>query len=184
MSVRVYVGLGGNVGGERALASRFARALRALRDLPCAREVGRSALYVTAPQGPVRDQPPFCNAAVALEVAGDPGPSRVVAELLRIEAELGRDRGSEKRLGPRALDLDLLLYGDRVVSDPGPPPAEVPHPRLGQRAFALRPLADLPGGDVEIPGLGATAPELLAEPGVREQPLSTLQRDFESSGDG
>jgi 2-amino-4-hydroxy-6-hydroxymethyldihydropteridine diphosphokinase len=75
--------------------------------------------------------------------------------LLRVEQELGRVRG--ERWGPRTIDLDLLVYGDDVVDEPG---LRVPHPRLHERRFALEPLAELEP-ELEIPGLGKVS-ELLA----------------------
>ena len=70
--------------------------------------------------------------------------------LLEIEKTLGRDRVDEIRFGPRTIDLDLLLYGDEVVSEPG---LEVPHPRIAERVFVLEPLVEL-APELVIPGLG------------------------------
>jgi 2-amino-4-hydroxy-6-hydroxymethyldihydropteridine diphosphokinase len=70
--------------------------------------------------------------------------------MLRIENELGRRRGRGPRFGPRTIDLDLLLYGDEVIDEPG---LVVPHPRLHERRFALEPLAEL-DPSLEIPGRG------------------------------
>jgi 2-amino-4-hydroxy-6-hydroxymethyldihydropteridine diphosphokinase len=111
--------------------------------------LGLSSLRDTEPVGVV-DQPEFLNGAVAIETTLS--PRELLDALLRIERELGRVRGPE-RFGPRTIDLDLLLYGDEVVDEPG---LQVPHPRLHERKFALEPLAEL-DPDLEIPGRGPVA---------------------------
>jgi 2-amino-4-hydroxy-6-hydroxymethyldihydropteridine diphosphokinase len=111
-----------------------------------------SQLRETEPVGVV-DQPSFLNGAVAVETTRDP---RALLELLlEIERSLGRVR--RERWGPRTVDLDLLLYGDVVVDEPG---LSVPHPHLHERRFVLEPLAELAPG-LEIPGRGRVS-ELLA----------------------
>ena len=112
-----------------------------------------SALRETAPVGNV-DQPEFLNGAVALETSLS--ARELLDALLRVERELGRVRDGT-RWGPRTIDLDLLVYGDEIVDEPG---LEVPHPRLHERRFALEPLAELEP-ELEIPGRG-TASYLLA----------------------
>ena len=87
----------------------------------------------------------------------DLSPRELLDRLLAVERALGRERGTGPRWGPRTIDLDLLLYGERVVDEPG---LTVPHPRLHERRFALQPLADLDAGLV-VPGRGTVA-ELLA----------------------
>src|SRR5262245_58347316 len=82
------------------------------------------------------DQPRFLNAAVAVET--DLSPRELLDRLLAVERELGRTREGA-RYGPRTIDLDLLLYGDEIVGEPG---LTVPHPRLAERRFALEPLAE------------------------------------------
>lgn len=151
--MRVFVGLGGNVGGEAVVRARFAAAAEAMAALPGVRGVRLSSVWRTAPVGPVAAQPAFLNAAAELLVdAGAPGA--LLAALLDIEAAHGRDRARETPQGPRPLDLDLLLWGDAVVDDPGPPRVIVPHPRLSTRAFALAPLVELAGEDLTVPGAG------------------------------
>jgi 2-amino-4-hydroxy-6-hydroxymethyldihydropteridine diphosphokinase len=93
------------------------------------------------------EQPRFLNAAVAVETGLAPGS--LLERLLAIERELGRTRDGP-RFGPRTIDLDLLLYGDEIVDEPG---LKVPHPRLQERRFALEPLADL-DPELEVPRLG------------------------------
>ena len=108
----------------------------------------------TEPVG-VTDQPEFVNGAVSLETTLS--PRELLDALLRVERELGRVRSGE-RWGPRTIDLDLLLYGEEVVDEPG---LTVPHPRLHERRFALEPLVELEPG-LEIPRRGKVS-ELLSE---------------------
>jgi 2-amino-4-hydroxy-6-hydroxymethyldihydropteridine diphosphokinase len=93
------------------------------------------------------EQPRFVNAAAAVET--DLSPRELLDALLAVERVLGRSREGP-RYGPRTIDLDLLLYGDEVLEEPG---LTVPHPRLHERAFALTPLAELDPGLV-VPGRG------------------------------
>ena len=112
-----------------------------------------SRLRETEPVGVV-DQPPFLNGAVAIETAL--APRDLLDLLLEIERSLGRVRG--ERWGPRTIDLDLLVYGDEVVDEPG---LRVPHPRLHERRFALEPLAELEP-ELDLPGHGRVS-DVLAE---------------------
>ena len=114
-----------------------------------------SALWETAPQI-VTDQPAFLNAVLALSVAPDP-VGGLVARLKTIERSLGRAEG--RRYGPREIDLDLLLFArSREVEVDGP--VVVPHARLGERRFALAPLAEL-APDARVPPTGLEVRELL-----------------------
>jgi 2-amino-4-hydroxy-6-hydroxymethyldihydropteridine diphosphokinase len=108
-----------------------------------------SKLRDTDPVG-ITDQPRFLNAAAAVET--DLTARELLDRLLGIERRLGRTREAP-RFGPRTIDLDLLLYGDEQIDDPG---LEVPHPRLHERLFALEPLADL-DPDLVVPGRGPLA---------------------------
>jgi 2-amino-4-hydroxy-6-hydroxymethyldihydropteridine diphosphokinase len=155
----VYAGLGANLGDpERTLAA----AVEELSRLPDVDLRRRSSLYATAPVGP--PQPEFRNAVVSL-VTGR-SPHSFLAALLDIELAHGRVRA--ERWGPRLLDLDILLWGERVVNEPG---LHVPHPELHRRRFALEPLAELDPG-ARHPVLQKTVAELLA--GVRDQPVQRL----------
>lgn len=104
-----------------------------------------SQLRETDPVGVV-DQPPFLNGAVAVDTSLT--PRELLEVLLSVERELGRVR--TERWGPRTIDLDLLVYADEIVDEPG---LRVPHPRLHERRFALEPLAEL-APDLHVPGLG------------------------------
>jgi 2-amino-4-hydroxy-6-hydroxymethyldihydropteridine diphosphokinase len=132
--MRAYVGLGSNL-GEREATLR--EALSRLGELEGVAVVAVSTFRETDPVGNV-DQPRFVNAAAELETSL--GARELLDRLLEVERSLGRDRSSETRWGPRTVDLDLLLYGDETIGDPG---LEVPHPRLAERAFVLEPLLEL-----------------------------------------
>lgn len=149
MSVAAYVALGGNLGEPRR---QILDAMDALARLPSTRLLRRSRLYRTPPWG-VLEQPPFVNAAALLETAL--GPHALLDELLAIEQRAGRVRAG--RNGPRTLDLDLL-HMDGVQLDDAR--LTLPHPRIGERAFVLLPLADL-APELVLPGQGRVA-DLLA----------------------
>jgi 2-amino-4-hydroxy-6-hydroxymethyldihydropteridine diphosphokinase len=149
--VRAYVGLGANLGDREGT---IRRALELLDERAGIRIVGVSTFRETEPVGYL-DQPRFVNAAAELDTTL--APRELLDALLAVERELGRMRGGP-RFGPRTIDLDLLVYGDRVVDEPA---LEVPHPRLHERRFALEPLAELAPALV-VPGRG-TVETLLAE---------------------
>jgi 2-amino-4-hydroxy-6-hydroxymethyldihydropteridine diphosphokinase len=140
---RAFVGLGANLGDREAT---IRQALELLASTPGVEIVAASTLSETAPVGYV-DQPRFLNGAAALDTTL---PARELLDaMLAVERELGRER-TGPRFGPRTIDLDLLLYGDERIDEPG---LRVPHPRLHERAFALEPLAELDPA-LEIPGRG------------------------------
>ncbi len=131
---RAFVGLGANLGDRE---ETIRRAVELLGAEPGIEVVAVSTLRETEPVG-YAEQPPFLNGAVAVET--ELGPRELLDRLLSVERELGRARGEGPRFGPRTIDLDLLLYGDRVVDEAG---LTVPHPRLAERRFALEPLHEL-----------------------------------------
>jgi 2-amino-4-hydroxy-6-hydroxymethyldihydropteridine diphosphokinase len=147
---RAYVGLGSNMGDREQM---LWGAIHMLAFNPDVDVVAVSSIRETDPVG-VLDQPPFLNAAVAVDTELD--PHALLGLLLAVERELGRTREGP-RFGPRTIDLDLLLYGEEVVEEPG---LTVPHPRLHERKFALEPLAEL-DPDLDVPGRG-TVQALLA----------------------
>lgn len=143
--MRAYVGVGANLGDREATIRRAVELLG--EDV-----VAVSELRETEPWG-YADQPRFLNGAILLETELE--PRALLDRLLAVERRLGRVRGP--RYGPRTIDLDLLLYGDRELDEPG---LTVPHPRLHERAFALEPLLDL-DPELELPGRGRVS-DLLA----------------------
>lgn len=146
-AVRAYVGLGGNIGD---IAGTLAGAFEALAVLPSTQLVARSSIYGSPAWG-LTDQPAFLNAVAALDTALE--PDALLAELLRIERAAGRDRVGALRWGPRTLDLDLLLYADTVLEQPG---LRLPHPHMHERAFVLLPLAEI-APEAIVPGRGRVA---------------------------
>lgn len=150
----VVIGLGGNVGTEAEILRRFGAARAALTALDARGTVRSARLYRSAPLGPA--QPAYLNTAVRVALDGAQ-PDELIATLLEIERMLGRRREAEVHWGPRPLDLDVLVWGARVVRTPA---LEVPHPRLLDRRFALAPLIDLLGEDFVIPGGGAAGAAL------------------------
>jgi 2-amino-4-hydroxy-6-hydroxymethyldihydropteridine diphosphokinase len=138
-----YVGIGSNLGDRE---ENVRRAVELLGADPHIEVVAVSALRETDPVG-LLEQPDFVNAAA--RVRTDLSPRQLLDRLLEVERELGRVRTGE-RYGPRTIDLDLLLYGQEVVEEPG---LRVPHPRLAERRFALEPLLDLDPA-LSVPGRG------------------------------
>ena len=141
---RAYVGLGSNLGDrERTLRG----AVEALAGCPEVEVAAVSTLVETDPVG-LLDQPRFLNGVVALET--ELPPRALLDLLLGVERRFGRRREGVRPGGPRTLDLDLLLYGAAEIDEPG---LRIPHPRLGERAFVLAPLAEVAPG-LEVPGQG------------------------------
>ena len=137
-----YVGLGANMGEPRR---QLEQALRELDEVRLTRVMSRSSLYRSAPLG-YADQPDFVNAVAQLETRLP--AKELLAELQAIEARHGRERSFAN--APRTLDLDLLLFGEELVSEPD---LTVPHPRMHERAFVLLPLLEI-APDAAIPGRG------------------------------
>ncbi len=131
-----------------------------------------ASLYRTRAVSPI-PQPDFLNTAALAQTAL--GPEAVLALGKALELAAGRRPGP--RFGPRPLDIDLLLYGDWVSDDPG---LTIPHPRLHERRFVLRPLADV-APDLPVPPDGATVRELLARLGP-ESPQGEVERIGWSGG--
>ena len=153
--MKAYVGIGSNL-GEREQHVRAA--LDALAALPDTTLTRASSLYDTEPVGGP-DQPDFLNAVAELDT--DLAPRQLFWNLMRIERQLGRVR--TVRWGPRTIDLDLLLAGDWVISEPD---LQVPHPELVRRSFVLVPLVELDPTLVH-PETGETLLEHLARLNTR-----------------
>jgi len=151
--ITAFIALGGNLDDP---AAQVRHGIDELAALPHTRLQRASALYRSTPVG-YRDQPDFINAVA--QVATQLVPRELLEALLAIEHRHGRVRGVPN--GPRTLDLDLLLYGDRSVREPG---LVVPHPRMHERAFVMAPLAEI-APHARVSGRGTVA-ELLARLGT------------------
>jgi 2-amino-4-hydroxy-6-hydroxymethyldihydropteridine diphosphokinase len=151
-----YIALGSNLGDRWETLSA---AVRRLRAEPGLRVIATSEFYETAPVNCPPGSGAFLNAVVAVET--DRGPEDLLRLLLSIERQSGRVRGEPN--SPRTLDLDLILYGDRVIDTPE---LTIPHPRMHERDFVLAPLAEVSASlDREIihPILKKTAQQLIEE---------------------
>lgn len=152
---RAYLALGSNLGDRLA---HLQLALDALSDDPLVDLIAISSVYETDPiGGPIQDD--FLNAVVSIDTHASPHEILAIAQGLEVQA----CRERIEHWGPRTLDVDLLLYGDELVSTPD---LEVPHPRMWERAFVLAPLSEI-------------APELIVEPeggwaGVRRIPVALV----------
>ena len=148
MSELVYLSLGSNVGDR---IDKLRTAVMRIGGAGTIRAV--SSFYETEPVE-YRDQPWFVNCVVALETGQS--PQALLKTLLTIEQAMGRVRLTDK--GPRIIDLDIVLYGDRVIEEPG---LKIPHPRTHERRFVLEPLLEI-APETRHPILGKTVREMLA----------------------
>lgn len=150
----IYVALGSNLGDRAAMLTA---AEAAIARLPGVKVLRRSKVHhspALLPPGDTTPQPDFLNAV--LELSSELSAPELLLELKKIEREMGRDPGA--RWAPRIIDLDLLLYGDVVINQPG---IELPHPGMVSRRFVLVPLAEL-APTLMHPVLGQTIAALLA----------------------
>jgi len=143
--VTVFVALGSNLDDPPA---QIRRALQSLAAMPETRLVSRSSLYRNPPVGYL-NQPEFVNAVARIETRL--APRDLLGHLLAIERAYCRARDFPH--GPRTLDLDILLYGERTVHEPE---LTIPHPRMVERAFVLVPLAEI-APETVVPGAGRSA---------------------------
>lgn len=157
-----FIGLGSNLGDSVAL---LCEARAALASLAQTRVTAVSPLYRSAPIGP-QDQPDFFNAVVRIDTGLDAAP--LLVALQQIEQQAGRVR--LRHWGERTLDLDILLYGNESIDQPE---LQVPHPRLHQRAFVLKPLLDI-AADITLPNGTSLAPYCAA---VEDQPICPYSDD-------
>ena len=158
--LKAFIGLGANL-GEPELQIRGA--IAALGAIPKTSLVAASSLYRSSPLG-CAPQPDFVNAVAEIET--ELSAMALLEELLSIEARSGRTRDFPN--APRTLDLDLLLYADRVIAEPG---LLVPHPRMHERAFVLAPLAEI-DPDAIVPGKGPVVALLAA---CRDQKVEKIR---------
>ncbi|SEQ32745.1 2-amino-4-hydroxy-6-hydroxymethyldihydropteridinediphosphokinase [Ectothiorhodospira magna] len=165
VSTLAYIGIGANLGQPQ---QQVRDALAALACLPRTRLRCHSSLYRSPPMGPP-DQPDYINAVAELDTALS--PMALLRLLLDLERQHGRVRQGE-RWGPRTLDLDILLHGDRIIQTPR---LTVPHPGLGARAFVLYPLAEI-APELSVPGLGPLTSLLACCPlgGLERLPAPSL----------
>lgn len=148
--MRAFIGVGSNLGDRWGWLATAARTLRGSGALAIVRA---SRVWDSEPMGP--PQPRFLNAVLEVET---PYPPRALLQLLWVGEGAANRRRDGGRWGPRTLDLDLLLYEDRILREPG---LVVPHPGIPERAFVLAPLAELAPSRV-VPGIGRTVADLLA----------------------
>ncbi|MGD9573583.1 MAG: 2-amino-4-hydroxy-6-hydroxymethyldihydropteridine diphosphokinase [Thermoleophilia bacterium] len=158
--MRYWLGLGANLGDRRAALQAAVDHLAARHEVEAV-----SSLYETAPRD-LEDQPAFLNAAV--RVRAEQPPPALLDEVKAMERELGRAPGGV-RFGPRAIDCDLLLWEGGEWRDDR---LEIPHPRLGERLFALLPLLDLDPG-LRLPD-GRSLSAMAAAIDPSEQPAARL----------
>lgn len=158
--VRAAFGIGSNVGDGMAHLAAAVAGLRTLGE-----NVVVSPYYSTAPVGGP-DQERYLNAVVT--VVTEEAPSAILERIHSIERERGRLR--RERFGPRTLDIDLLLYGDLTIDEPG---LQVPHPRMAERRFVLQPLLDI-WPDASLPDGRPLAPLLDR---VRDQDVERVEAD-------
>lgn len=147
-AITAYIGIGANLGDP---LEQVTSAIAALATLPMTRLLGTSSAYRSAPMGGMRDdsQPDYVNAVVRIQTLLD--ARTLLDRLLDIENRHGRFRSFPN--APRTLDLDLLLFGEQQIDQPG---LCVPHPRMHLRRFVLDPLIEI-APDLYIPGQGAVA---------------------------
>ncbi len=148
-----YIGIGANLGDRRRT---IRQAIGMLNRTPGVRAIGVSRLIETEPVGGPKRQPMFLNGAAKILTRLEPG--ELLDLLLDVERRLGRDRSREVRNGPRPIDLDLLLYGSRVLRGRR---LTVPHPRMHLRMFVLKPMSEI-APRVRHPLIGITMASLAA----------------------
>jgi 2-amino-4-hydroxy-6-hydroxymethyldihydropteridine diphosphokinase len=158
--ITAAIGLGSNLGDRRATLEA---GLAAIAKLPGTRILRVSSFIETEPVGSI-PQPRYLNGAAVINTSLP--PRHLLHQLLAIERSLGRDRTKEQRWGPRTLDLDLLLYGDLILNEPG---LTIPHPRLHERSFVLLPLVTI-APEVRVPTLNATIRQLADRSGTPTLP--------------
>lgn len=157
----VLIALGGNVGDVR---QTFRKAIANICGMAQAELLARSSDYTTPPWGD-ENQAHFINACIEIDTRLD--PHALLFTLHKIEKKFGRDRGTEKRWGPRTLDLDLIAYDDAVLDKPE---LTLPHPRLFERAFVLVPLAEIAPDRVIAGRTAATELANISTAGIERLP--------------
>lgn len=157
----VLIGIGGNIGDSVTIVEEAIKAIGAIQQCKiCA----RSSLYRSAAIGDV-PQDPYINAVVKIETGLE--PLALLLELQAIEHAYYRNRDDETRWGPRTLDLDIILFGNRIFEDSH---LTIPHPEFSQRLFVLTPMLEI-DGDRFIPGFGSLSYLILQAPALEMEKL-------------
>ncbi len=151
MSTDAYIAVGSNLGDRESIIQSAIRAIQVHEDLEI---VLVSAMIETSPVGDI-EQGAYLNGMIHLRTSLD--ARDLLSVMLGIESAHGRDRDHEQRWGPRTLDLDLIVFGDRVIDEPG---LVVPHPRMHERLFVLEPLTEI-APDIMLPVHNQTPRQLL-----------------------
>ncbi len=151
MTHDAYIAIGSNLGDRHATITRAVHEISTLGGVSV---IEQSTIIETPPVGDI-EQGPYLNGVVHVQTTL--AARDLLDSLLKIEAGLGRDRDTEKRWGPRTLDLDLIVFGDQVIDEPG---LQVPHPRLHERSFVLIPLVEI-APEILIPVQNETPRQLL-----------------------
>ncbi|MFK7758810.1 MAG: 2-amino-4-hydroxy-6-hydroxymethyldihydropteridine diphosphokinase [Phycisphaerales bacterium] len=146
-----YVAIGSNLGDRSSILQSGVRMVNAL---PGTKLITQSSIIETDPVGDIQ-QDRYLNGVIHIQTKLN--AHELLEILLIIEQLHGRDRDTEQRWGPRTLDLDLIVFGEQVINEPG---LQVPHPRLHQRSFVLIPLAEI-AGDLMLPVHNQTPRQLL-----------------------
>ena len=129
-----YIAVGSNLGDRRATIDQAIETIRARRDISL---VQVSSMIETDPVGDI-EQGRYLNGMIHIQTRMD--ARELLEHMMRVEQSLGRDRSVEQRWGPRTIDLDLIVFGDQIIDEPG---LQVPHPRLHERSFVLAPLCEI-----------------------------------------
>ena len=162
-----YLSLGSNLGDRR---KNIRSALAQIGDSAFITLLRCSPLYETEPVGLPAGAPLFLNGAAEIDTALP--PRELLERLLAMEQELGRMRSANARYESRTIDLDILLFGDLIISEPG---LQIPHPRMHERWFVLKPLADL-CPDRIIPGCSLSVSEVLRA--LEGRPTNAIPRNL------
>ena len=159
----VFIGIGSNLGDSVTIVEEAIRAIGAIQQCEMR---GRSSLYRSAALGDI-PQDDYINAAARIDTGLE--PLALLLELQAIEHAYYRNRDEETRWGPRTLDLDIILFGNRVFEDSH---LTIPHPEFSQRLFVLTPILEI-DGDRFIPGFGSLSYLILQAPALQMEKLES-----------
>jgi len=154
MTTQAYIAFGSNLGDRQANIQNALQCLNQENDFSLLRI---SPVYQTEPIGFTVDVPPFYNGVVEIKV--NCSAKQLLDILMRIENQMGRTRDASQEYSSRPIDLDILLFGGQTIDQPN---LQIPHPKMLQRWFVLKPLVDL-SPQLKIPGYDITMVEALAQ---------------------